>query len=159
MELALSCDLTVASTCAMFGEPEVSIASGIVVLNLPWLTGPKLAKEILFCADKRIPAQRIYEMGLINRVVEKEDLESKGMEFAETIAANDMMSVAITKKAINKTLEISGMRTALADASEANMLLETTDYDEKSDFYDVLKKDGIKAALEWRRKLVFGKSD
>ena len=81
------------------------------------------------------------------------------MEFAETIAANDMMSVAITKKAINKTLEISGMRTALADASEANMLLETTDYDEKSDFYDVLKKDGIKAALEWRRKLVFGKSD
>ena len=43
-------------------------------------------------------------------VVEKEDLESKGMEFAETIAANDMMSVAITKKAINKTLEISGMR-------------------------------------------------
>ena len=98
-------------------------------------------------------------MGLINRVVEKEDLESKGMEFAETIAANDMMSVAITKKAINKTLEISGMRTALADASEANMLLETTDYDEKSDFYDVLKKDGIKAALEWRRKLVFGKSD
>ena len=75
MELALSCDLTVASTCAMFGEPEVSIASGIVVLNLPWLTGPKLAKEILFCADKRIPAQRIYEMGLINRVVEKEDLE------------------------------------------------------------------------------------
>jgi enoyl-CoA hydratase len=98
-------------------------------------------------------------MGLINRVVEKEDLESAGMEFAETIAANDMMSVAITKKAINKTLEISGMRTALADASEANMLLETTDYDEKSDFYDVLKKDGIKAALEWRRKLVFGKSD
>ena len=91
--------------------------------------------------------------------VEKEDLESTGMEFAETIAANDMMSVAITKKAINKTLEISGMRTALADASEANMLLETTDYDEKSDFYDVLKKDGIKAALEWRRKLVFGKSD
>ena len=81
------------------------------------------------------------------------------MEFAETIAANDMMSVAITKKAINKTLEISGMRTALADASEANMLLETTDYDEKSDFYDVLKKDGIKAALEWRRELVLGKSD
>ena len=41
-------------------ESQVSIASGIVVLNLPWLTGPKLAKEILLCADKRIPAQRIY---------------------------------------------------------------------------------------------------
>ena len=101
MELALSCDLTVASSCALFGEPEVSIASGIVVLNLPWLTGPKLAKEILLCADKRIPAQRIYEMGLINRVVDLEELESTGIEFAETIAANDMMSVMITKKAIN----------------------------------------------------------
>ena len=159
MELALSCDLTVASSCALFGEPEVSIASGIVVLNLPWLTGPKLAKEILLCADKRIPAQRIYEMGLLNRVVDLEDLESTGIEFAETIAANDMMSVAITKKAINKTMEISGMRSALNDASEANMLLETTDYDEKTEFYDILKKEGIKAALEWRRSLVFGKGD
>ena len=159
MELALSCDLTVASSCALFGEPEVSIASGIVVLNLPWLTGPKLAKEILLCADKRIPAQRIYEMGLINRVVDLENLESTGIEFAETIAANDMMSVAITKKAINKTMEISGMRSALNDASEANMLLETTDYDEKTEFYDILKKEGIKAALEWRRSLVFGKGD
>ena len=159
MELALSCDLTVASSCALFGEPEVSIASGIVVLNLPWLTGPKLAKEILLCADKRIPAQRIYEMGLLNRVVDLEELESTGIEFAETIAANDMMSVAITKKAINKTMEISGMRSALDDASEANMLLETTDYDEKTEFYDILKKEGIKAALEWRRSLVFGKGD
>ena len=159
MELALSCDLTVASTCALFGEPEVSIASGIVVLNLPWLTGPKLAKELLLCADKRISAQRIYEMGLVNRVVEREDLESTGLDLAKTIAANDMMSVAITKKAINKTMEISGMRSALADASEANMLLETTEYDEKSEFYTVLKKEGIKAALEWRRNLVFGKND
>jgi len=159
MELALSCDLTIASSCALFGEPEVSIASGIVVLNLPWLTGPKLAKEILLCADKRIPAQRIYEMGLINRVVDLEDLESTGIEFAETIAANDMMSVAITKKAINKTMEISAMRSALNDASEANMLLETTDYDEKTEFYDILKKEGIKEALEWRRNLVFGKDD
>ena len=110
MELALSCDLTVASSCALFGEPE-------------------------------------------------EELESTGIEFAETIAANDMMSVAITKKAINKTMEISGMRSALNDASEANMLLETTDYDEKTEFYDILKKEGIKAALEWRRSLVFGKGD
>jgi enoyl-CoA hydratase len=81
------------------------------------------------------------------------------LDLAKTIAANDMMSVAITKKAINKTMEISGMRSALADASEANMLLETTEYNEKSEFYTVLKKEGIKAALEWRRNLVFGKND
>jgi enoyl-CoA hydratase len=98
-------------------------------------------------------------MGLVNRVVEREDLESTGLDLAKTIAANDMMSVAITKKAINKTMEISGMRSALADASEANMLLETTEYNEKSEFYTVLKKEGIKAALEWRRNLVFGKND
>ena len=61
--------------------------------------------------------------------------------------------------AINKTMEISGMRSALDDASEANMLLETTDYDEKTEFYDILKKEGIKSALEWRRSLVFGKGD
>ena len=79
------------------------------------------------------------------------------MEFAETIAVNDMMSVMITKKAINKTMEISGMRSALDDASEANMLLETTDYDEKTEFYVILKEEGIKRALEWRRNRVLDK--
>lgn len=45
-ELALSCDLTIAADDAVFGEPELKFGAGIVVMILPWLTGPKVAKEL-----------------------------------------------------------------------------------------------------------------
>ena len=46
-ELALACDITVAAKTTKFGEPEVRFGTGIVAMLLPWITGPKQAKEIL----------------------------------------------------------------------------------------------------------------
>ena len=157
MEMALACDITVASDDALFGEPEVSIASGVVALILPWLTGPKLAKELLLTADIKVSAQRIYEMGLINRITAPENLRDEALTMAETIAANDRLSVEITKKAINRTMEIAGMREALLDGLEADILLETSQSDEAKQFNEILDKEGLKAALAWRRSTVLKK--
>jgi len=157
MEMALACDITIASDDALFGEPEVSIASGVVALILPWLTGPKLAKELLLTADIKISAQRIYEMGLINRITAPENLRDEALTMAETIAANDRLSVEITKKAINRTMEIAGMREALLDGLEADILLETSQSDEAKQFNEILDKEGLKAALAWRRSTVLKK--
>ena len=157
MEMALACDITIASDDALFGEPEVSIASGVVALILPWLTGPKLAKELLLTADIKISAQRIYEMGLINRITAPENLRDEALTMAETIAANDRLSVEITKKAINRTMEIAGMRAALLDGLEADILLETSQSDEAKQFNKILDKEGLKAALAWRRSTVLKK--
>ena len=157
MEMALACDITVASEDALFGEPEVSIASGVVALILPWLTGPKLAKELLLTADIKISSQRIYEMGLINRITAPENLRDEALTMAETIAANDRLSVEITKKAINRTMEIAGMREALLDGLEADVLLETSQSDEAKQFNKILDKEGLKAALAWRRGTVLKK--
>ena len=157
MEMALACDITVASEDALFGEPEVSIASGVVALILPWLTGPKLAKELLLTADIKISSQRIYEMGLINRITAPENLRDEALTMAETIAANDRLSVEITKKAINRTMEIAGMREALLDGLEADILLETSQSDEAKQFNEILDKEGLKAALAWRRSTVLKK--
>jgi len=151
MEMALACDLTVAAENALFGEPEVSIASGVVALLLPWFTGPKLAKELLLTGDTKVPAERIYEMGLINRVVALDDLRDTALKLAETIAMNDRLSVE-TKRAINRSLEIGGMRKALLDAFEADIAIETAESDEAKKFYEVLHKEGIKSAIEWRRE-------
>ena len=152
MEMALACDLTVAAENALFGEPEVSIASGVVALLLPWFTGPKLAKELLLTGDTKVPAERIYEMGLINRVVALDELRDTALKLAETIAMNDRLSVEITKRAINRSLEIGGMRKALLDAFEADIAIETAESDEAKKFYEVLHKEGIKSAIEWRRE-------
>ena len=76
---------------------------------------------------------------------------------AETIAANDRLSVEITKKAINRTMEIGGMREALLDGLEADVLLETSQSDEAKQFNKILDKEGLKAALAWRRSTVLKK--
>ena len=56
-ELALACDVTVAAEDARFGEPELRFGAGIVVMLMPWLTGPKHAKEILLSGEDEIGAQ------------------------------------------------------------------------------------------------------
>ena len=54
-ELALCCDITIASEDAIFGEPELKFGAGIVVMILPWLVGPKRAKEIILCGNGPYP--------------------------------------------------------------------------------------------------------
>src|SRR5215207_9693300 len=75
-ELALACDMTVAAEDAFFGEPELKFGAGIVVMILPWIVGPKLAKEIILTGEARIGAQRAREIGMINRVVPAGDLDA-----------------------------------------------------------------------------------
>ena len=51
LEIALSCDLTVAGEDAVFGEPELKFGAGIVTMLLPWMTGPKQAKSIILTGE------------------------------------------------------------------------------------------------------------
>jgi enoyl-CoA hydratase/carnithine racemase len=84
-ELAMACDLTIASEDAFFGEPELKFGAGIVVMILPWLVGPKLAKEIILMGADRISAQRAYEIGIVNRIVAAEDLDRAALQMAQHI--------------------------------------------------------------------------
>ena len=56
MELAVACDLTIAADDCVFGAPEVRFGSGIVAMLLPWLAGPKRAKQLLLTGEDRLPA-------------------------------------------------------------------------------------------------------
>ena len=112
-ELALACDITIASQDAIFGEPELRFGAGIVCLILPWLTGPKQAKELIFTGNDRIPAERALAMGLVNRVVPEGDALPVAMEMAAQIAVMDEHAMALSKAAINRTYEIMGLREAV----------------------------------------------
>ena len=149
-ELALACDLTVASEGFKLGEPDLRFGAGIVVLLLPWLTGPKQAKEMYFIGDDRIPAQRCLEMGLINRVVPEGEHLKVALEMARKIAVIDTFSVALTKKAINRTYEIMGMREALGAALDVGSLIEAAVVPEREEFMSIARRDGLKAAIAWR---------
>ena len=127
MELAIACDITVAASGTRFGAPEAKIGSGIVALLLPWMIGPKQAKELLFTADDRVTAERALALGLINRITDDLHYMDESMNLARTIAANDPVSVQLTKVAINRSLDIAGMTDALAQALEIDVEIETSE--------------------------------
>ncbi len=158
MELALACDITLASEDCCFGAPEVRFGSGIVALLLPWLAGPKRAKYLLLSGDDRVTASDALEMGLVNRVVPPGRVLDETLELARRIAANDLLAVKLTKQAINRGLDIGGMRQALLQALELNVIIETSETAESREFNAILKRDGAKAAIAWRSARATGQS-
>ena len=68
-EMALACDLSVCSRDAVFGEPELKFGAGIVTLLLPWMVGPKAAKDILLTGEDGVSAERALALGIVSRVV------------------------------------------------------------------------------------------
>jgi enoyl-CoA hydratase/carnithine racemase len=149
-ELALACDMTVAARDAVFGEPELKFGAGIVVMILPWLVGPKVAKEIILTGEDRIDADRALAIGMINRIVPAEDLDDASLALARHIAVIDPKLVKETKRAINRALEAQGLLTALEDALAIDLGIEGEGSPDKARFMEIARRDGLKAALAWR---------
>ena len=103
-ELAMSCDIRIASDNAKFGQPEVTI--GIPpgwggTQRLMRIVGIAKAKEIVF-TGKAINASAAKEIGLVNHVFEQSSLMDEAVKMAKTIAANATLAVHMSKTAINK---------------------------------------------------------
>jgi len=150
MEMAVACDITVAAADCRFGAPEVRFGSGIVALLLPWFIGPKRAKELLLSGDDKVTAEQARDYGLVNRVVSPDRLQSEARNIALQIAGNDQLAVSTTKRAINRSYDIAGMREALLQALEMDIVVEATETDESREFNRILREDGTKAAIAWR---------
>jgi len=150
MELAMACDITLAAENSRFGEPEVKFGSGIVALLAPWLCGPKRAKELLLTGNDRVDARQAEAWGLVNRVVTDDDLLAEARELARSIARNDPVAVKLTKQAINDSYKTAGMRKALEDALDVDITIELTETEESRQFNEILKKEGMRAAIAWR---------
>jgi enoyl-CoA hydratase len=151
MEMALACDITIAASDCRFGAPEVKFGSGIVALLLPWFCGPKKAKELLLTGTDRLSAAQAQACGLVNQVVPTDTLKESARAVAMEIAANDQLAVRLTKQAINRSMEAAGMRRALLDALETDVEIESTDTEESRRFNDIMKSQGTRAAIAWRR--------
>lgn len=125
MEITAVCDITVAADDCLFGAPEVRFGSGIVCLILPWVIGLKQAKELLLTGDDKVDAMRAASMGLINKVVPADRLVTETDAIAQRIATNNETAVRLTKRAIQRSVEIAGLRDALDQALQLDFEIET----------------------------------
>jgi enoyl-CoA hydratase len=113
-ELALACDIRVASDKAVFGQPEVKlgmIAGFGGTQRLPRLVGPGRAKEMLFTGD-HYDADAAYQMGLVNKVVPADELLDYCLAMGKRIAARGTEAVRLSKEAVNKGRDL-GLEQAL----------------------------------------------
>lgn len=149
-ELAMACDITIAAESATFGEPELKFGAGIVVMLLPWVVGPKIAKEVILTGEDALGAKRAYEIGMINRVVPDDAYLNEAIATGKRIAAMDRTLVSETKRALNRSFELMGMVEALEAALDIDLLIEGQGMETKRMFLKIARQDGLRAAIDWR---------
>jgi enoyl-CoA hydratase len=111
--LAWACDFIIASEDAFFQDPVVKMGiPGVEYFAHPWVMNPRAAKEFLYTGD-RFSAARAQELGMVNHVVPREELETKVFEMAEKIARMPRLGLALTKKSVNQAEDLQGMRTGM----------------------------------------------
>jgi enoyl-CoA hydratase len=146
----LACDIAVAAEGTYFGEPEVRFGAGIVALLLPWMTTPKIAKELLLTGNDKVTATQAREMGMVNHVVPAGQELPKAMDLAAQVCAAAPVSVQLTKRAVNRTYEMMNMRQALLAALETSTLISVEAGPERVEFNRIAKEQGLNAAIAWR---------
>jgi enoyl-CoA hydratase len=111
--LAWVCDLIVAAEDAFFADPVLRMGiPGVEYFAHPWALGPRFAREVLFTGE-RFGARRAYEVGMVNRVVPRAELESATFALAERIATMPAFGLALAKRAVNQCEDQMGLRAGM----------------------------------------------
>ena len=118
-ELALACDIRVASSRAKFGQPEINlglIPGGGGTQRLCRLLGYGKAMEMTLTGEM-VGAEDALRLGLVNKVVEPKDLEDAAMQMAEVIARKSPYTVKVAKRAVRASLDLPFTEGVLAERS------------------------------------------
>jgi len=106
--LATMCDLIVAADDSVFQNPVLRMTgAGVELLVEPWELGPRKAKEFLLTGDK-IDAHEAWRLGLVNRVVPRDELETATRELARKIALVPPATAQVVKDSINHAMDLQG---------------------------------------------------
>lgn len=140
-ELAMACDVRIASENARFGQPEVNL--GVIpgfggTLRLSRLVGKGRAKELIFTGDM-VNAQEAFRIGLANKVVAPDDLLAEARSMAAKIASKGPVAVRFAKEAIDNGQEMDQDRAGRFEADLFGLCFATDD-----------QKEGMQAFLDKR---------
>lgn len=150
MDLMLACDLALAAEDAIFGYVDIRFGSGVVSMFLPWIVGVRAAKELVFTGEDRIPATEAHRIGLVNRVVPRDELDDATLALANEIAMNEPFVVRTMKASINRVWQLAGLRAALDANTELDVMIETANLPAREEFRRITQEEGLKAAIAWR---------
>jgi len=147
-ELALCCDIRIAVETAMLGVPEIKL--GIIpgyggTQRLPRIVPEGIARELILLGES-LPAQEAFRIGLVNRVVPRQELDTEVRSVAEKLAVKSPVAMQMAKRAINNGLQ-TDLRTGLQiEASCFSLCFGTED-----------RLEGMNAFLEKRPPSFKGK--
>jgi enoyl-CoA hydratase/carnithine racemase len=147
-DLALAADLRIASTNARFGQVYVNVgfcpdAGGSFLL--PRIIGPTRAKELIF-TGRIIGAQEANELGLLNALVEPDELQATAMEWAIRLASGPTIAIGLAKQNIHQNADLS-IEDALANENRAGGICGRTED----------HREGLQAVIEKRSPVFQGR--
>ena len=141
-ELAMACDIRIASEKVKLGQPEVNLSvipGGGGTQRLPRLVGIGKAKEIIFTADM-ISAEEAKNIGLVEKVVPAGEAVNEAKKMAKKILSKGPIAIKLAKKAINEGLNMTLRQGLKLEARFFGEICTTED-----------QKEGGKAFLEKRK--------
>jgi cyclohexa-1,5-dienecarbonyl-CoA hydratase len=143
-ELAIFCDLCIAKSGAMFGQPEVKVGvlPPVAEVILPHLIGRNRTLEFLVTGES-IEAQEAERIGLINKAYKEEEFEEKVADFIKKITSKSASVLRLIKKGVDKSLYLSVMK-GIEEVEDIylNELMKLED-----------PHEGLKAFLEKRKPI------
>ncbi len=148
-ELVMMCDLTIAASDALFGEPEIRFSNVGPALIMPFIIGLKRARELLYFGDP-IDAQTALQYGMVNRVVPRDELVATTMKIAKRLALIAPEALAATKLAINRGADAAGFRNAIRAGLDVLAPLYAAQTEVGVKFDEIREREGLVAALRWR---------
>lgn len=146
-EMALACDLRVASESAQFGLPEIKIGAipgGGGISRLPRVVGLACAKEMVFFGE-RISAQEAYRIGLVNRVFPDDRFKEDLLSYAHNLAQKAPLAVRFSKQAMNLAFSLDQTSSRILEIFSGSLVHGSED-----------RMEGMKAFLEKRNPIFRG---
>ncbi len=146
--LASMCDLIVASEDASFYDPVLRMATaGVEVLVEPWDLGARKAKELMWTGEA-IGAAEALRMGMVNKVVPREELDQAAAELARKVALTPPGAVRATKRSINQMLDLKGWR--LSHEQHTEVWIAAMRSDEHKEAHEARSRLGLRDFLRQR---------
>jgi enoyl-CoA hydratase len=147
----LCCDFAISSDDATFGEPEVKSAEPTNFPILPWVIGMRAAKKLAFLGDT-LSAKEALELGILNEVVPKSELDKVCMNLANKLARIPANTLKVLKLGLNRGYELRGFKNMIDYSIELAIEHHFSRAEEEIEFGKMVRERGLKEALIWREK-------